>query len=460
MRTFAHKPKATTQRAASASATMPSRAKTTRFSHDFGRIAVEAPSSGPTRAEPAAMDGVLSESVPLRSGVRAAMEASFGEALTEVRLHGGPAAHRSARALGARAYTAGNDIVLGDQVSMAEVNDVHSHLLTHELTHVLQHRRAGKQGITDRIAPSGGAAEREAQRNSWLSTHRLPLSPVQTRTDAVALTPTSARVEHDLSYALNDWMVTEEEETRIISALGSDADLSATVTDLHASGMLGALFDRIGEPGNRRRLLHILGGGLNAGAQAIVEPHVRRLGSGAELQYNLGRLGVVSAAPAFNPAPLEAAVVGTARTSRTGFNGGFLTDPFTGVGATGVIPTTRYVGTFHTTPGVPRYADRLPGSGLLYVATVAAWDRGVSVSSAVQASHAAPSRRWTARSRICPRAAGSTAASGGGGTSGMVTGRGRGSAAGVVWPWHAGAARMLHASRWPARRARRRAIDM
>lgn len=365
-----------------------------RFGHDFSRIPVHAASAGATRTQSAPGNGVYLNGVPLPSGVRAAMEASFGEALDDVRLHDGPRAHRSAHALGARAYTVGSDIVLGDQVSTAEVNDPHSHLLAHELTHVLQHRRVGKRGIPDRIAPSSGAAEREARRNSVLNTHGIPLGPVRAAAEAVALTPTSDKVGYDLSYAANDWEVTAAEETRILKALESDPDLSASVTDLRTAGMLGALFDRIDEPGNRTRLLHILGRGLNAAARALVEPHVRRLGRGAELQFNLGRLGVTTAAPAFNPAPLEAAVVGTARTSRTGLNGGHLTDPFTGVGATGVIPVTRYVGTFYSTPGVPQipvedkvllaaddpatvatYSNPLPGSLPAYLASLSGTQR-------------------------------------------------------------------------------------
>jgi hypothetical protein len=113
--------------------------------HDFSRIPVHAPSAGAIRTESAVEDGVYLNSVPLPSGVRVVMEASFGEALDDVRLHDGPSAQRSARALGARAYTVGSDIVLGDQVSTAEVDDPHSHVLAHELTHVLQHRRAGNQ---------------------------------------------------------------------------------------------------------------------------------------------------------------------------------------------------------------------------------------------------------------------------------------------------------------------------
>jgi hypothetical protein len=293
------------------------------------------------------------EGVPLASGVRAAMEAGFGETLDDVRLHHGPGAHRLARALGARAFTTGSDVVLGEQVAASEMHDPRSRLLTHELTHVLQHRRAGSRGGARQIVPAGAAAEQEAARNGLLNSHGLPWSPVRTAIGAVALTPTSDAVAHDLSYAANDWAVTAAEEKSILDALDRDPDLSSTITDLRAAGMLGALFDRIDEPGNRMRLLRILGRGLNTAARALVEPIVRAMGTGSELQFNLGRFGVPSAAPAFDPTALETAVVGTARTSRTGHTGGHLSQPFTGVGATGVIPITRYAGTFYTSPGVP-----------------------------------------------------------------------------------------------------------
>jgi hypothetical protein len=372
----------------------PARAQVPQLTGDFYRHPNHATSSGALWTESATVERAQPHSVPLPSGVRAAMEAGFGEALGEVRLYAGPTAHRSARLLGARAYTVGSDIVLGAHVSTAEVNDPRSRLLAHEVAHVLQHRRAGNKAVAGHIAPAGGAAESEARRCSRLNALGLPLGAVRRTTEAVALTPTSEMVEHDLSYALNDWEVTAAEETRILNALDTDPDLSATVTDLQSAGMLSALFDRIDAPGNRRRLLQILGRGLNPAARSIVEPFVRRFGSGAELQFNLGRLGVTSAAPAFNPAPLEAAVVGTSRTPRSGLHGGFLTEPFTGVGATGVIPTTRYAGTFHTTPGVPQipiedqvllaaghagteatYSNPLPGSLPAYLARLSGTQR-------------------------------------------------------------------------------------
>jgi hypothetical protein len=283
-----------------------------------------------------------------------AMEARFGESLSGVRLHHGPSAGRVAETFGAKALTSGSDILFGDRVSPREFSDPRSPLLAHELTHVIQHRRAGVSLPEQRVASVHDPIEHEARRNSRLAGAGLPIPPVRAASPAIALTPTSDWVDYHLSYAADDWAVTAAEEKKILDALEVDADLSTTIADLKKAGMLAALFDRIDAKGNRLKLLHILGKGLNAAGIALVEPHVRGLGPAAELQFNLGRFGVTSGAAAFNPAPLEAALVGTTRTSRTGHAGGHLTDAFTGVGATGVIPKTRYVGTMYSTPGTPQ----------------------------------------------------------------------------------------------------------
>lgn len=172
--------------------------------HDFDRIPIYAPSSYALPTLPATGNGHHLDTLPLPSIVRAAMEDSFGEALGDVRLRVGPRAGHAARMLGAHAYTAGSDIVLGDQVSTAEFSDPQSPLLAHELTHVLQHRRAGNPGMPGTIAPSRDAPEREARRNSLLNAHGLPLGPVHAATDAVALTPTSDSVAYDLSLVCSD----------------------------------------------------------------------------------------------------------------------------------------------------------------------------------------------------------------------------------------------------------------
>ncbi len=87
------------------------------------------------------------------------MEPRFGQDLSAVRLHTGGAARAGAAAVSARAFTSGEDIVLG-----AGEHAPHTaqgrHLIAHELTHVLQ-QRGGARPAGAMSAP-GDAFEREA----------------------------------------------------------------------------------------------------------------------------------------------------------------------------------------------------------------------------------------------------------------------------------------------------------
>lgn len=131
---------------------------------------------------------------PLPPGVRAEMEARFGEPLGDVRLHRGERAAASVAESGASAYAAGADVVFGDGAYDPDGEEGRG-LLAHELTHVLQQRRHGRpspqgSGVADggaRRVPAGGdAAEREAERNAQrvqgsapLSASERPREPVQ-----------------------------------------------------------------------------------------------------------------------------------------------------------------------------------------------------------------------------------------------------------------------------------------
>ena len=66
----------------------------------------------------------------------------FGTIFADVRVHGGPLAEQSARAIGARAYTVGQDIVFGAG-AFAPATPDGRRLLAHELTHVVQQARIG-----------------------------------------------------------------------------------------------------------------------------------------------------------------------------------------------------------------------------------------------------------------------------------------------------------------------------
>ncbi|MFI2205485.1 DUF4157 domain-containing protein [Streptomyces sp. NPDC020192] len=106
-------------------------------------------------------DVLRSPGRPLEPGVRAEMESRFGGAdFGAVRVHADAAAQRSASGIGARAYTSGNHIVIGE-------NGADKHTLAHELTHVVQ-QRSGPVSGTDtgqglRLSDPSDRFEREAE---------------------------------------------------------------------------------------------------------------------------------------------------------------------------------------------------------------------------------------------------------------------------------------------------------
>ncbi|MFE0172917.1 DUF4157 domain-containing protein [Streptomyces sp. NPDC059002] len=107
---------------------------------------------------------------PLDEGTRTDMEARLGANFSDVRIHDDSAAKSSAAEVGARAYTSGNHVVIGDGGS-------DRHTLAHELTHVIQ-QRSGPVAGTDhgnglRISDPSDRFEREAESNA----HRVLAGP-------------------------------------------------------------------------------------------------------------------------------------------------------------------------------------------------------------------------------------------------------------------------------------------
>ena len=101
----------------------------------------------------------------LAPAVRADMETSLGHDFADVRVHTDGAAHQSAKAVNAQAYTVGNNVVF-QQGKYQPDTDQGRHMLAHELTHVVQQRSGPVEG-TDaghgvRISDPGDRFEREA----------------------------------------------------------------------------------------------------------------------------------------------------------------------------------------------------------------------------------------------------------------------------------------------------------
>lgn len=115
-------------------------------------------SDAPVSVAPPLVHEVLqSPGTYLPSHIRGFFEARFGSDFSQVRVHGGARAEESARAVGARAYTVGHDLVFGAGQYTPETENGRR-LIAHELTHVVQ-QSGGKQAnhlqrdpITDKAA--------------------------------------------------------------------------------------------------------------------------------------------------------------------------------------------------------------------------------------------------------------------------------------------------------------------
>ncbi|MFI0937665.1 DUF4157 domain-containing protein [Streptomyces sp. NPDC021020] len=100
---------------------------------------------------------------PLDATRRAEMERRLGHDFSDVRIHTDSAARASAAEIGARAYTSGSHVVIGE-------GGGDKHTLAHELTHVVQQRSGPVSGTTTgqgfSVSDPGDRFERAAEANA------------------------------------------------------------------------------------------------------------------------------------------------------------------------------------------------------------------------------------------------------------------------------------------------------
>lgn len=101
----------------------------------------------------------------LPAATRAGMEARFGADFGGVRLHTGGDAAASAQSVQAKAYTVGDNVVLGAGVDPSSTSGEKT--LAHELTHVLQQRAGDVDGAPApggiKVSDPGDRFEQEAE---------------------------------------------------------------------------------------------------------------------------------------------------------------------------------------------------------------------------------------------------------------------------------------------------------
>jgi Domain of unknown function (DUF4157) len=108
-------------------------------------------------APPAVHEVLSSGGGPLDPSTRAFFEARFGQDFSQVRIHTGQQAAASARSVGARAFTVGNNIVFGSG-EYSPGNSSGQRLVAHELAHVVQQQQTSLPPLRRTCKAAGACA--------------------------------------------------------------------------------------------------------------------------------------------------------------------------------------------------------------------------------------------------------------------------------------------------------------
>jgi hypothetical protein len=290
---------------------------------------------------------------PLSSALREWMEIRFRSDLRDVLLHDDPGANAIARSLGAEA------LALGSHILFAQPFNDDLNTLAHELTHVVQHRRARDRGqgcgwVAATIVDEHSDLEREARQVAARILAGSDAGPIRGCLTGIARNATSAAVEKLISYSATDWEVTTAEEKQVLTLLTGDTSPTNTINDLKKDAMLDALIDRVDGKEERLELMQVLGAKLDDATVDSLWSQTVILGDSYvpgflfrishDLQVKLRALGVTSPAPAFNMAAFSY-VIGKTPTA-----------PFGGSGSTGRNPSTR--------PEIPKWDQAAMAAGI------------------------------------------------------------------------------------------------
>lgn len=112
---------------------------------------------------------------PLDNSTQEFMESRFGHDFSDVRVHTDARAAESARAVNAQAYTVGRNIVFGGG-QYAPTNTAGRHLISHELTHVVQQVNASRPAQALQVASDTYEHEADQVANAIESGRRVSVS--------------------------------------------------------------------------------------------------------------------------------------------------------------------------------------------------------------------------------------------------------------------------------------------
>jgi hypothetical protein len=202
----------------------------------------------PTGDAEAVREGRESPGAPLDAQTRGFMEERFGADFGAVRVHTGPQAADSAKALNARAFTVGEDIVFGQDEFEPNARGGQE-LLAHELTHVVQQHGA---------IPTGGETREPAP--PALAFEQIDLPPAEgANEEAVqAIAPMASPTEPEASEEPSDTPIEAEPPKGENSVAAVPLDKAHTppgiVPPSHSSELEADRISRaVVEPGAPRR---------------------------------------------------------------------------------------------------------------------------------------------------------------------------------------------------------------
>ncbi|MFI6051863.1 DUF4157 domain-containing protein [Streptomyces violascens] len=164
---------------------------------------------------------------PMDAATRTDMESRLGADFSDVRIHNDAAAKASAAEVGARAYTSGSHVVIGD-------GGADKHTLAHELTHVIQQRQGPVAGNDNgsglKVSDPSDRFEREAEANATRVMRSALTSEGTARTGAAELTapthtPGNSTIQRyeDGDIGDDSWRVSKTGKYMISGAMGDDA---------------------------------------------------------------------------------------------------------------------------------------------------------------------------------------------------------------------------------------------
>jgi hypothetical protein len=194
---------------------------------------------------------------PLDPDPRAFMESRFGHDLSRVRIHADATAAASARALNARAYTAGRDVVFAAG-QYAPGTHIGTRLLAHELTHVLQQTGMLPPSPAARTSvpylqrtPAGGGVGQPVQARSGNAADRREFAREALRFLRDQGEFFALQTGSDLATQLRHMRTTVENGLAMIagdsSAAGLEADLRSAYRDAVRTTLMARTRTRPGE---------------------------------------------------------------------------------------------------------------------------------------------------------------------------------------------------------------------